>query len=219
MKLEREHAIPASQSRVWGALNDPEILKEAIPGCESVERLEDGSFRASVKLKVGPISAAFVGRLSFADVDAPNGYTIHFEGQGGAAGYARGQAAVQLRSEDAHSTVLTYQANTQIGGRLAQVGARLIEGVASKTSESFFDAFSTIVASKEPARTDTNGDAGQPLSSASDSPVGDRSGAAARPSVHIKDSGTAGARSSSKPILVWSVSILAVCLLIAYVIL
>lgn len=145
MKLEREHAIPAPQTRVWEALNDPEILKRSIPGCESVERLDDGSFKARVKIKVGPVSATFAGRLSFEDVDVPNGYKINFEGQGGVAGYARGHAAVHLRPDGASATILKYEAHAQIGGRLAQIGARLIEGVATKTSAAFFDAFTTIV--------------------------------------------------------------------------
>jgi len=145
MKLEREHAIPAPQTRVWEALNDPEILKRAIPGCESVERLDDGCLRARVKIKVGPVSASFAGRLSFEDVDVPNSYTINFEGQGGAAGYARGRASVHLRPEGTSATILAYRANAQIGGRLAQVGSRLIEGVAVKTSAAFFDSFSEIV--------------------------------------------------------------------------
>ncbi len=149
MKLEKEHAIPAPQTRVWDALNDPEILKKAIAGCESVERLDDGSLRAKVKIKVGPVSATFAGLLSFENVDIPNGYTMNFEGQGGVAGYARGQATVKLRPDGANATILAYQANAQIGGRLAQIGARLIEGVAVKTSAAFFDSFSEIVGTQE----------------------------------------------------------------------
>lgn len=150
MKLEREHSIPAAQAAVWTALNDIEVLKGSIPGCENVDRLEDGSLRARVKIKVGPVSATFNGLLTFSDVDAPHGYRINFEGQGGAAGFARGHAIVRLRGEGADATVLTYEANAQVGGRLAQIGSRLIEGVAARTSAAFFESFSAIVGRQDP---------------------------------------------------------------------
>lgn len=153
MKMESEHVIPASQDHVWEALNDIEVLRLAIPGCEEVERLEDGALKARVRIKVGPVSATFAGRLSFEDVDAPHGYTLHFEGQGGMAGHARGQATVRLHATGPQVTTLAYVAHAQIGGRLAQVGARLIEGVAAKTSGLFFDAFVGIVSAKQPQTT------------------------------------------------------------------
>lgn len=149
MKMESEHVIPASRARVWEALNDIEVLRQAIPGCEGVERLEDGALKARVKIKVGPVSATFTGRLSFKDMDEPNGYTLHFEGQGGVAGHARGQATVRLHATGSDVTTLAYVAHAQIGGRLAQVGARLIEGVAAKTSGLFFDAFVGIVSAEQ----------------------------------------------------------------------
>jgi carbon monoxide dehydrogenase subunit G len=149
LKLGREHSIPALPPEVWAALRDPTILKAAIPGCEHIELLEDGSFRARVKIKVGPVSATFNGRLSFADGDVIDGYRLNFDGQGGAAGFVHGHATVQLRPEGSDGTTLTYEAHAQIGGKLAQVGSRLVEGVAVKTSAAFFESFSQILAGKE----------------------------------------------------------------------
>jgi carbon monoxide dehydrogenase subunit G len=148
LKLGREHTIPAPPSDVWTALRDPGILKSAIPGCEQIHLLEDGSFRARVKIKVGPVSATFNGRLSFADVGIVDGYRLNFDGQGGAAGFVHGYATVQLRANGNEGTTLTYEAHAQIGGRLAQVGSRLVEGVAVKTSAAFFESFSEILSSQ-----------------------------------------------------------------------
>lgn len=151
MELKREHHIAAGQSTVWDALNDLEVLKASIPGCQSLERLDENSLRATIKIKVGPVAATFSGLLRTSELDPPNGYRMEFEGQGGAAGFARGHARVDLRAQGDEATLLTYEAQAQVGGRLAQIGSRLIDSVAVKTSSAFFDSFSKVVVARRQA--------------------------------------------------------------------
>ena len=128
MDMTGEERIGASREAVWAALNDPEILRQCIPGCESLDKISDTEMTAKVKLQVGPVSARFSGKVTLSDVDPPNGYRIAGEGSGGAAGYAKGSARVRL-IEDGTGTILTYEAKADVGGKLAQVGGRLIETV------------------------------------------------------------------------------------------
>lgn len=144
MEISGEYAIKAPRSAVWTALNDPEVLKSAIAGCEALVRDGDG-FTATVVAKVGPVKAKFGGRITLSDIDPPNGYTITGEGQGGAAGFAKGSAKVALLDDGSDGTVLKYTAGAQIGGKLAQIGSRLIEGTAKKMADDFFSAFATAV--------------------------------------------------------------------------
>jgi uncharacterized protein len=140
MELKGERLIPASLQATWDALNDPEVLKRCITGCESLERTGDDAFLALVAVKVGPVSARFKGNLRLSDVQAPQSYTIHFDGQGGAAGFGKGSAEVKL-TEAGTNTQLNYLARAQIGGKLAQVGSRLIDAAAGKIADDFFKAF------------------------------------------------------------------------------
>jgi hypothetical protein len=144
MEMTGEYRIPAPKAKVWAALNDPEILKQSIPGCESIEKISDTEMTAKVRAKVGPVSAAFAGAVKLSDLDPPNGYTISGEGKGGAAGFAKGGAKVQLK-DDGAGTLLVYQVDAQVGGKLAQIGSRLIDGTARKLSEEFFTNFARIV--------------------------------------------------------------------------
>ena len=137
MELANSRFVPAPPARVWEALNDPDTLKACIPGCESFVREPDGSWTATVAAKVGPVSARFGGRMELADVNPPTGYTLKFQGQGGAAGFANGEAKVTLAPADG-GTTLSYQASAQIGGKLAQVGSRLVDGAAAKLADDFF---------------------------------------------------------------------------------
>lgn len=137
--------MPAPPARVWEALNDPETLKACIPGCETFVREADGSWTATVAAKVGPVSARFAGRVELADVNPPTGYTLKFQGQGGAAGFANGEAKVLLAPADG-GTTLAYTASAQIGGKLAQVGSRLVDGAAAKLADDFFARFTERVA-------------------------------------------------------------------------
>jgi uncharacterized protein len=144
MDMTGEYRIPAPRERVWEALNDPEILKQCIPGCEEIERTTPTEWNAKVRAKVGPVSAAFKGKVTLSDLDPPNGYKITGEGTGGAAGFAKGGADVRL-SDAGDGTLLAYTVNAQVGGKLAQIGSRLIDGTARKMAEEFFSRFAGIV--------------------------------------------------------------------------
>jgi len=150
MDMTGEFRIPASRDAVWKALNDPEILKRSIAGCEELEKTSDTEFTAKVTAKVGPVKARFAGKVTLSDLDPPNGYTITGEGQGGAAGFAKGGAKVRLE-RDGDGTLLKYTVNAAIGGKLAQIGARLIDGAAHKMAEEFFASFAANVAGPAPA--------------------------------------------------------------------
>ncbi|HKX43989.1 MAG TPA: carbon monoxide dehydrogenase subunit G [Burkholderiaceae bacterium] len=141
MELQGERLIPASVEATWAALNDPAILKACIAGCESLERTADDAYSAVVAVKVGPVSARFKGNLQLTNIAAPNGYTINFDGQGGVAGFGKGSADVALAPEGANATKLSYQARATVGGKMAQVGARLIDAAAGKITDDFFKAF------------------------------------------------------------------------------
>ena len=140
MELQGERLIPASKDKTWAALNDPEALKACIAGCESLERTGDDAYTAVVALKVGPVSARFKGNLQMSNVQAPNSYTINFDGQGGVAGFGKGSADVALTAEG-EPTRLKYNARAQVGGKMAQIGSRLIDATAAKITEDFFKAF------------------------------------------------------------------------------
>lgn len=142
MELTGEYRIPAPRERVWAALNDPQVLKAAIAGCQELEKVTDSEFRAIVATKVGPVSATFRGTVTLSDQDPPNGYTLTGQGQGGAAGFAKMRSRVSL-APDGDATVLTYTANAEIGGKLAAVGSRLVQSVAKKNADDFFGAFAT----------------------------------------------------------------------------
>jgi len=150
MDMTGERRIPAPRQVVWQALNDPEVLKVSIPGCDSLEKLTDTTMKASAAVKIGPISARFAGTVQLSDIDAPNGYTISGEGQGGAAGFAKGGAKVRL-SDDAAGTLLLYEVHAQVGGKIAQLGARLIDASAKQMADAFFDRFSARVAPDQAA--------------------------------------------------------------------
>ena len=144
MDLTGEYRIPATREKVWAALNDDEGLKQCIDGCEELKKESDTEFSARVTAKVGPVKAKFSGKVTLSELDPPNGYTISGEGQGGVAGFAKGGATVKL-TEDGADTILNYAAKAEVGGKLASVGSRLIEGVAKKTADDFFGKFSGIV--------------------------------------------------------------------------
>lgn len=146
MELTGEQLIPAPRQAVWDAINDPEILRQCITGCESITKTSDTDFEASVQVKVGPVKARFKGKVTLSDLDPPSSCTISGEAQGGvAAGFGKGSAKVQLADADGGATRLTYAVNAQVGGKLAQIGARLIDGVAAKMAEDFFVKFNQIV--------------------------------------------------------------------------
>src|SRR5258708_18274210 len=137
MEMAGEYRIAAPRARVWAALNDAEILRQSISGCEEIEKTSETSFTAKVRAKVGPVSATFTGAVTLSDLDPPNGYTISGEGKGGVAGFAKGGAKVQL-TEDGDGTILHYTVTANVGGKLAQIGSRLIDATANKIAGEFF---------------------------------------------------------------------------------
>jgi carbon monoxide dehydrogenase subunit G len=151
MELTGDYHIPAPRETVWAALNNPEILKACIPGCEELNKTSDTEFVARVVAKIGPVKAGFNGKVTLSDLDPPAGYTISGEGQGGAAGFAKGGAKVRLEpAQGGAATVLHYAADAQIGGKLAQIGSRLVEGTARKLADEFFAAFAAKAAEAVP---------------------------------------------------------------------
>lgn len=214
MNLQGERLIPASPETTWSALNDPETLKACIAGCESLERIGDDEYLATVAMRVGPVNARFKGRLKLQNVVPPTSYTIAFDGQGGAAGFGKGSADVRL-SPDPDGTRLGYTAKAQVGGKLAQVGSRLIDGAAAKIADDFFAAFESRLSPAAQAVDETLvGDSGTRGATA------DEGSAAATARVAR---GGAGATRTAAPAgggtmrwLPWIVAIVVIAVLIAY---
>lgn len=150
MEMKGAYKIAATRDRVWAALNDAAVLKKCLPGCEKMEKTSDASFAATIKAKIGPVSAKFEGAVTLQDIDPPNGYRIVGEGKGGVAGFAKGGAKVML-TDDAGATVLSYDADAKVGGKLAQIGSRLVAGAARKIADDFFRKFAETVAPGSPA--------------------------------------------------------------------
>ncbi len=144
MDMSGTRRIPAKREAVWQALNDPEVLKACIPGCESLEKTSDTAMNAAVTAKIGPVKAKFKGAVTLENINAPESYTIVGEGKGGGAGFAKGSADVKL-AEEGEETVLTYEAKAQVGGKLAQLGSRLVDSSAKKMAEDFFSKFTEMV--------------------------------------------------------------------------
>lgn len=145
MEISGSYLLPCSQQRAWEALNDPELLKASLNGCERLEKLSDTDFSGTVATRIGPVSARFAGTMRLENVQAPASCDMVFEGQGGVAGFARGSAGVTLAPEGS-GTRLTYTADTKIGGKLAQMGTRLVEGTARSMADDFFGRFSGLLA-------------------------------------------------------------------------
>ena len=146
MEMKGEQLVPASQADTWAALNDPEILKACVPGCESIERVADNEYAVLMTARIGPVAAKFKGKLTLSDLKPPQSYSIAFEGQGGVAGFGKGGAQVQL-AQEAEGTRLSYQVKATVGGKLAQIGSRLVDAAARKLAQDFFTAFNEKVAS------------------------------------------------------------------------
>src|ERR671936_2992216 len=144
MEMSGEQLVPAPQKVVWDALNDPQMLKQSVPGCESIERIGDNAYQVLMVARVGPVSAKFKGKLTLSDIKPPDSYSIAFEGQGGAAGFAKGGAHVRLAPE-ADKTKLSYDVKASVGGKLAQIGSRLVDAAAKRVADDFFRNFNQKV--------------------------------------------------------------------------
>ena len=147
MDLSGEYSIPAPKEKVWEYLNDPEVLKKSIKGCQTLEKVSDNEFTAQVKAKIGPVSASFSGSVNLKDLNPPNSYTIEGQGKGGAAGFAKGSVKIYLSENSDKTTTLTYSGSSQVGGKLAQLGSRLIGGAVKNTADDFFNNFCSLVSS------------------------------------------------------------------------
>jgi carbon monoxide dehydrogenase subunit G len=185
VEMTGERRIPAPRQRVWEALNDPEVLRASIPGCESIEKTGDDSFAARVAVKIGPMSAKFTGKVRLENLDPPHAYTIVGEGQGGAMGFAKGGADVALREGGPAETLLTYAVKAQVGGKMAQLGARLIDATARQMADQFFDRFTRLLtpaAAVAVSGAAAPGMAGAtPIPGTDTGPLADRERLAARP--------------------------------------
>ena len=139
MRMDGEFRVPTDRETVWGALNDPEVLKECLPGCQEIAKTSETEMTATLAIKVGPVKATFRGGVTLSDLDPPNSYTLSGQGQGGAAGFASGEAKVRL-IEEGPETVVQYECDAKVGGKLAQIGSRLIDSTAKKLAKQFFDS-------------------------------------------------------------------------------
>lgn len=151
MEMTGEHAVPAPADHVWKALTNPEMLKACIPGCDAIEPDGENAYRMAMAAHVGPVTARFSGKMRMSDIEVARGYTLRFEGTGGAAGFVNGEARVMLTPGADGTTKLTYVAKAHVGGKLAQVGSRLIDGAARKLTDDFFSRFVEEFESKAPA--------------------------------------------------------------------
>ncbi|MFT4063446.1 CoxG family protein [Paraburkholderia sp.] len=186
MELTETHTLPVAQQQTWDALNDTEILRACIPGCESIDPDGENAYLVALSAAVGPVKARFKGRMQLTDIDAPNTYTIVFEGQGGAAGFAKGNAQVTLEADGDAATKLSYTANAQVGGKLAQIGSRLVDGAARKIAGEFFRRFGAQL----------SGDSGD--NDAEAAAQGDASAAAEAAPAQAESNGTADGESGGE---------------------
>ena len=168
MELTETYTLPVPQQRAWEALNDTEILRASIPGCDSIEPDGENAYAVALSAAVGPVKARFKGRMELTEIDAPHTYTIVFEGQGGVAGFGKGQTHVTLEPEGDEATKLTYTARAQVGGKLAQIGSRLVDGAARKLAGEFFKRFGEQVTGGSGTAQAESGDSGDTVGEATD---------------------------------------------------
>ena len=168
MKMNGEFRVPTDRETVWRALNDTAVLKECLPGCQEIEKTSDTEMTATLVIKVGPVKATFKGGVTLSDLDPPNGYTLSGQGQGGTAGFASGEARVNLVEEDG-ARVVQYDVDAKVGGKLAQIGSRLIDSTAKKLAKQFFDKLAETLGGGEQAEAKDEA-APEPEAAASDKP-------------------------------------------------
>ena len=156
MQLNGERVLPVDRATAWAALNDIDVLKAAVPGCESITLTAPSAYDVRVNAAIGPVKTRFTGTLVLADVQQPESYTLRFEMQGGAAGFARGEARVRLESIDAHATKMSYGVTASIGGKLAQIGSRLVDAAAATIADKFFANFAAELTARHPAPSDAD---------------------------------------------------------------
>ena len=193
MKMSGEFRVPTDRETVWRALNDPEVLKACLPGCQEIERTSETEMSATLAIKVGPVKATFSGGVVFSDLDPPKGYTLTGQGQGGAAGFASGEARVKLVEEGAE-TVVQYECDAKVGGKLAQIGSRLIDSTAKKLAKQFFDSLAETLGGGQEAEAAEAAQAAAPGPESAAPPAPE---APAEPAAPSADAGDAAAESAS----------------------
>ena len=215
MKMNGEFRVPTDRETVWRALNDPEVLKECLPGCQEIEKTSDTEMTATLALKVGPVKATFAGGVTLSDLDPPNGYTLSGQGQGGTAGFASGEAKVRL-VEDGGETVVHYDVDAKVGGKLAQIGSRLIDSTAKKLAKQFFDSLAEKLGGggeeAEPeAATPAPAQPEAPAEPAADAPAEDLPAADAGPPL------APAAKRMGLPTAAWAAAVVAVAVVLILV--
>ena len=219
MKMNGEFRVPTDRETVWRALNDPEVLKECLPGCQEIEKTSDTEMTATLALKVGPVKATFAGGVTLSDLDPPNGYTLSGQGQGGTAGFASGEARVRL-VEDGGETVVHYDVDAKVGGKLAQIGSRLIDSTAKKLAKQFFDSLAeTLGGGDEAAEPE---DAAEPEAAAPAQPEAPAEPAADAPEQDLPaaDAGpplVPAAKRTGLPTAAWAAAVVAVAVVLILV--
>ena len=196
MEMTSQQLLPVDQATAWAALNDIDLLKQSIPGCESLVSTGENAFEVGLLAAVGPVKARFKGRMNIEDANPPDAYTIRFDGQGGAAGFGKGHARVELQPEGSQ-TLLKYTASAQVGGKIAQIGSRLVDMAAQKMANQFFEKFSAALVERYPqaaaaATAGSSDTAGEP---AADTSAGDAS--AGQADADPSDSGAEAASGKS----------------------
>ncbi len=171
MTMTGEATLPAGRSEVWRLLNDPAVLKACIPGCQSLERTGDNGFTAAAKMKIGPVAATFKGKVELSDIVPEVGYTITGEGEGGIAGFAKGAAKVALADAEGGATLLRYDVEAHVGGKIAQLGSRLIDGVAKNMADKFFTSFAEAAAAQHASTHPAVAGAAEPVATAAPQPA------------------------------------------------
>ncbi|MEY4747809.1 MAG: hypothetical protein RIQ60_23 [Pseudomonadota bacterium] len=163
MELSNQQSLPVSQSIAWDALNDTSLLQAAIPGCEGITAIGENEYEVVVVAAIGPVKARFKGKLKLSDITPPTSYTLAFEGQGGAAGHGKGSAGVRLEAVNDTETMLHYTARATVGGKIAQIGSRLVDMAAQKMAKDFFEKFTAVLVERH-APLPTEGDAAAEVS-------------------------------------------------------
>ena len=209
MKMNGEFRVPTDRETVWRALNDPEVLKECLPGCQEIEKTSDTEMTATLALKVGPVKATFAGGVTLSDLDPPNGYTLSGQGQGGTAGFASGEAKVRL-VEEGGETVVQYDVDAKVGGKLAQIGSRLIDSTAKKLAKQFFDGLAEKLGGGDEAEPEPAAPA-EPEAPAADAPEQDPPAADAGPPLEP------AAKRMGLPTAAWAAAVVAVAVVLILV--
>ena len=211
MKMNGEFRVPTDRETVWRALNDPEVLKECLPGCKEIEKTSDTEMTATLALKVGPVKATFAGGVTLSDLDPPNGYTLSGQGQGGTAGFASGEARVRL-VEEGGETVVQYDVDAKVGGKLAQIGSRLIDSTAKKLAKQFFDSLAETLGGGDEAEPEAAAAApAQPEAPAADAAEQDPPAADAGPPLEP------AAKRMGLPTAAWAAAVVVVAVVLILV--